>query len=405
MLPKFFKTRNYSSFVRQLNMYGFSKVKNTSGHHEFKHKYFRRGHRKDLALIKRKMNNGEGETGEPSAELKNLQLEYQRVKQASAEFEDSLKVLVKQNKKLMEANRQLVYQFYYFKKESDLKAQKILFLFYSLVMNSSPAIQDFMRKAFMNKVYPKEIVEQVIKKVNGPSFFEDLDERRVNGIDGSMSGYGAGSIGKKKEPAELWKEINQSGNESANGGKSGVMGEMMKNLFKGTGPETQYVDEMINQFLELKKNNSVHTKKESRNFQQPNHGVSDKNSEMGMTIRSKPGIRHFPFNESKMSGSNQPFSMHFKRPHSQASIGRPLSFQSKPQTHTYKDILKNPSIHSEKIPFLNDNVSRSNIIFSKNNSAYENGSRISHERMHHSHLLESIENKLTNFNFGLKKHH
>jgi hypothetical protein len=54
VLPKYFKHSNIQSYIRQLNMYGFSKTRHDSNHREFTHKLFQRGRRDLLQLIKRK---------------------------------------------------------------------------------------------------------------------------------------------------------------------------------------------------------------------------------------------------------------------------------------------------------------------------------------------------------------
>lgn len=143
MLPVYFKTKNFTSFVRQLNMYDFRKVRNVRGYHEFRHPYFKRGHFADLANIKRK--NVLSQRGRISHDKGLNGREYRRLRDSLHHTKQALQAITGQNIRLIAANRNVVIKLYSFKLDYEAKLKKLLVILYSMLQNKDDNLLIFLK--------------------------------------------------------------------------------------------------------------------------------------------------------------------------------------------------------------------------------------------------------------------
>lgn len=173
LLPQYFKTCNYASFVRQLNMYDFHKVKSMKNHQEFKHSYFMKNRFQDLSLIKRKKVIP---VASPKARsILNHVEALEKLKQELNTTQQQFQMVMSQNQNLVESNKEVVNQLCKFRNICESRMRKIFYMMFVLIDNFDSELVTALEEPLKSLAIwvenwtsgiNKEVVNKIFSKIN-----------------------------------------------------------------------------------------------------------------------------------------------------------------------------------------------------------------------------------------------
>ena len=143
VLPIYFKHSNYASFVRQLNMYDFHKVREGTWDNAFKHPLFQRGRQELLKDIRRKTSEnhagGQSQSIVPAnllsrGDCDDLLQKLYSLQRKQHQMELQIQSLEDRNGEILEYNKTLFRELCYYK-DREQKIERMLMIFASYIQN------------------------------------------------------------------------------------------------------------------------------------------------------------------------------------------------------------------------------------------------------------------------------
>jgi hypothetical protein len=127
-------------------MYDFHKVKSPSGAIQFQNANFKRNSIESLYRVTRKVGSGVSSFDADECNINLLAQELDKTTQRINELKNSILSAQTQNKNLIETNKEQICNVVFLKNESDLKLQKLLFIFHILIANYLPELMNFFKE-------------------------------------------------------------------------------------------------------------------------------------------------------------------------------------------------------------------------------------------------------------------
>lgn len=188
-MPKYFKTDNFASFVRQLNMYEFHKIKSNKGTQQFFHPLFKKGFPGDLIKIKRKAAINSKMNKHTIRKRNSDNRAHGRMQKRITRLEKTLKVLTIHNQMLLRTNQKILEGLIHNRAKNNMKVKKMLIITYN-----SLKLED-----------DKEALNNVLAQVSGN--MNRLKQTIVDSQNETHHGFSTETIKNNTEDDKLLENV------------------------------------------------------------------------------------------------------------------------------------------------------------------------------------------------------